>query len=1183
MDSGFRNLPSPSAFFSACLSPITSQQVHDGDEDGAEFILTNNITSPAKATNPHSHRHPKQPSAFTFENVEKILNCVPLVVDPRSPKTRARDIDADSNTIPSSPNSPHPGGLLAHVNNGNNKLGSINDLASSVPPLSITNSNSNTAANFFPPTNPALMRNRIPSSHDESERNNNGGIGGSATPVVSRTTADAIAAAMDVAAAFAEGRPMSDIPKTDISESIIGNHDNVSDSQLLMDHAVVPQQLEDVLGGLWQMASEESRDDDKYDEYRYEEEDEDDVMMMRSMSGSVRDVGIMDSAVNDFVKNTSLSANDMISAGRAKINQFISEMDLGVHSHIDDEVQREGNDHDNDEVFDAHDDVNVGGREEDAGSENVLEEFANMMMSPRSLADNDKYMLDGNDDNDDNNHDDSDEYGNDYPPEKSMYRNAARINANDYIMEEDGVVEEEEDEEGYYDEREQQVYEQEMLYAGEDEEPKQELTNEEVNRHFDNIISSFELSLDHHVAKGRNRMQDLIHDEHVTSSEDHRVLTTTTNTTTTTPRGSGGKMDAYSKIRDYQHQKQLRQRQHSPAAAAAKKFNPDEMNVNRLEQENHDDDDASRSSYSSNTSFFFEGTTMGRKLNRSTPPSSPVSVNTNKKIGSGNKNVIDRAKRAVSQVHETMESLNNPTNNEFMNEMEEPSTPNKNYGGQHKSWSQNIVSRRKRILEQRSPKNANIDREGINHNHEDDVAGKEEDCPDDEMMGKLQTMKPSPADQQCFVGNETMDYLVCEEEDHNDFNTGVKSELQEELPMNGSRSQMPGEDFDDQYPEQIDQTSSGLSYESSVNWDALAYSMSENFSVNEYGGDATPEFAEADSTSKIIAVPVVTDTTASLTSMQPVAKKVPTSICAIPSDEEDSLPFSKNISIPAKVPDNFRSKVPPSPESHASTYQNRYVSHKSLSVQVNEDDQLPCPTTTGPKTPWGNETKDRITIIKMRHDEEIEKIRKAREATCGGLTSPSMARTQSEEENVAPNSTNVQNRLQERIVSMKKQHDEDIQKVHVEMSGPMDMMSPRRKGAAELEVQNRIDLMKEQHKQNMDRMRKALANMKNENANGSLHKNRGISPITMKDPNEKHIAECVGLWNLNAKRFEKAKNLIASTKNELSNTNEKTDNDRQTPERPIHFNFDSGTSEKTRSAKMSNKDLLMMNEELEEG
>lgn len=818
-------------------------------------------------------------------------------------------------------------------------------------------------------------------------------------------------------------------------------------------------------------------------------------------------------------------------------------------------------------------------------------------------------------------------------------------------------------------------------------------------------------------------------------------------------------------MRDYETQKELRQRQQlSPGGGRGKNyFNPDEITITTEEEVHHTHDDndndndyneydnASRTSQSSNNSshyFFLEETTMGRKWNRSatsslSPTSSPTvgrakTTPTNPSHSSSSSSsapsVLDRAKRTVSEAHETIEYLNRCHDGsgdyDYNDDREEggeasaatiesnnhtPTGSDNNDKEHSRSWSQGIVSRRLRILEQRSPRNTDnrnedeADAEGrIHHGKEKDevVFGGEGDdeatgvvvVHEQEKLEKMDTvvverrsrgadgsditnegitstMQPeleiegtqeynNDSDIRRDNGkitnfhthtgqmekepsvdndNDTMDNLVCEEEHRvNDaFHDDVLARRNADAIDQPTRIQPVGQDhphvqhvrtasaprafFDDNHDYVgIEQKSSSTSHESStVNWDALAYSMSEERSADEFGGGEFAEsFVSQAANNHIHGAPSLAKKLfrgeqqeidheySSFARTSNFYGKIDESstrtISKVPSDEEGGFtPRQSNASTSTLKPtQKFNSTFPDSrPDiSYTSTYTSSPPSHLVDNNKIVINDQPPR------LAPWEvqseNSSTSRVDLIKRRHDEEIEKIRKNRTANPENPSSTPVGRVRSEEENVpmSPNSMNEINDLKERIIAMKRQHENAIQRVHSEVSDS-DTMSPRRQQVADMEIQSRIEQMTTQHKKNMESMRRALENLKHEKGAGNTadafdtpkSKVRrhlyNLQTDTSGDPNQRHIAECVGLWKINSQRFEKAKEAIASCKNEQSERNGSS-----------HFSFDgediniaagSSQNQATGNAndkkivqtpvKMSNEELMKINAELEEG
>ena len=148
-------------------------------------------------------------------------------------------------------------------------------------------------------------------------------------------------------------------------------------------------------------------------------------------------------------------------------------------------------------------------------------------------------------------------------------------------------------------------------------------------------MSSFELALDRDASSGKERAQVMAE--------------------TTTPRSSNGGSGVFDGALSLQRRKQLHQRRRQQRGRRMR----DESSTNN---NHHEEDDISKASYATHQSdaSFLEGTTMGSKLTRKTPPPSPITTvpaEVKDEVILQDGSVLDRAKRAVTQVHQTMEAI----------------------------------------------------------------------------------------------------------------------------------------------------------------------------------------------------------------------------------------------------------------------------------------------------------------------------------------------------------------------------------------------------------------------------------------------------------------------------------------------------------------------------------------------
>jgi hypothetical protein len=215
---------------------------------------------------------------------------------------------------------------------------------------------------------------------------------------------------------------------------------------------------------------------------------------------------------------------------------------------------------------------------------------------------------------------------------------------------------------------------------------------------------------------------------------------------------------------------------------------------------------------------------------------------------------------------------------------------------------------------------------------------------------------------------------------------------------------------------------------------------------------------------------------------------------------------------------------------------------------------------------------DRIEQIKRQHDEEIAKVR-------------GMVETKSDEENEVPISPNTSTNQvkKQRAEFMKKPQEMNLPTQFLDYSSFSDHhgMTPRTQ-----EVHYRIEAMKLQHQNNMERMRHALDDLKQggdeSSYYGDLLSPTAADPATYTNNNdEKHIAERVGEWKSNAEKFNEARERFASWK--VAPT--------PTPKQQVtshHFNFDEArtprrqTEDKTVRLDQSIRELMKENEKLEE-
>lgn len=523
--------------------------------------------------------------------------------------------------------------------------------------------------------------------------------------------------------------------------------------------------------------------------------------------------------------------------------------------------------------------------------------------------------------------------------------------------------------------------------------------NEAVNRHFDTIMSDFEFALDREKKESKT---------------------------------------VYDKLKKYQMQKNFVKHSRRGKVKSPPRQEEDDVGSKTSHVTNH------------TTASFLQSTTMGRKLNHSTPPS-PGSL-AGSSVDGSREGILDRARQTVTKVNQVIGSisdeeevkvekrgvheshadrrrqLHQPStfqpprqqmNHPAPNAVAKPSPVNMPSSSTNEAESTPVAQYKKRLLEQRS-RRMHRDLKSSSRESDDGSSGRSFENVEKPMTPEL-GMKPQESKQPPpSMDVPTLDTLI-QAASQDEANLGI--------------------------------CSSGMdSFDSSVNWDALAYS--ESMSVSDHRGSTLNESSSA------------------------AAGQVSAKVDILSPVNEQPHP---SIDLSNKSNQQPEFKVP-SP-----------VDHTALLGRIEE--------------------------IKKRHSEEMIKIQMESPKAASQLEADApddecyngtMVNPASEEENqpLSPNSMN-------------------------ECSS-----STTNSPTHESNIQRRIELMKQEVEKNADNMMVDL------------------------DNNELHLNECVGLFKLNSKKFEKVMaNTPASTRQSAS-----------------RFNFD-----RSPKSAASTKDLMLRNLELEQG
>jgi hypothetical protein len=727
-------------------------------------------------------------------------------------------------------------------------------------------------------------------------------------------------------------------------------------------------------------------------------------------------------------------------------------------------------------------------------------------------------------------------------------------------------------------------------------ESKKYSDEDEANRHFDEIFSSFELSLN------RNAVSD--NESSIIHVRDKTELQNSPN---------------------HHNRTKL-----SSLAAAAHKMKTQGTCKDTLQVKQHD---ARRANYSSSIpSTFLEGTVMGRKLNhRFTPPSSPASSDTSKPVAissirNASESIINHANRSEKAHHRpTLQSLSAPsktskqptsyvdvspetyidlasktifeaknrsTTTPFSDDRSESSDLSKYLVGSLLSVPsdttkvlarsdgndvERLIDRVKKTIFQANDtletaeydmhtemKITDVSCEIIDYNL-DEIDFKKFRLQDMQLQDRLLEQSISEGCERGMKRGTEIDDDCPDDEKiiMRDFEQNGSMDVGDDVTLDKLLNDCHKDLFGD--------GEGGNSFDSTVNWDGLHYSMSDSLSVsnNSYALNLqSPTFKTTNSRSVSCTMTKIdkdADGSAALlnATRPPLSPPRQSNGNHVEDERLKEIANKNNASsdLPKKKQDRNENK--------SSTNERRPISSNGTMSCLHTEKHT---TPLSPKN--GNDAWDSIEQIKHCHDEEIRNIQMIANDIIKASSSPIVVASTSPKENVAPLSPRnshgtTTSHLNQAIKSVKKN---DEQGGHRELLTPM---TPR----SFEEVQKRIDAMREQHKMNMDKMRGALADIKEDSARyngshcGNEYANNSSSAVKNDDA---HIAQCVGTRKLDTKRSNKAKERYSSWKTNI-NSSARHHGEHDTRS---HFKFDDAIMEKE-SLSPRVKELMLENEELE--
>jgi len=569
--------------------------------------------------------------------------------------------------------------------------------------------------------------------------------------------------------------------------------------------------------------------------------------------------------------------------------------------------------------------------------------------------------------------------------------------------------------------------------------PKKFANDEEANLHFDELFSSFEFSLNRHAV-----------DE-------------------------SPKVNSSREIGRKSSQSSAKQKSLSPLMSAAHKMKTNSSRKELREEEQLQQQH--RDCYPSNSSTFLEGTVMGRKLNhRHTPPTSPGS------------DIVNNLDIFIPPPFLPSTSYMEQTPSTVVDALDGV------IGRANKTLQACEITRKKT-----TPKSSSATTDALKHMTNDLTSFQ--DIVPLEIIGNQARDTFMPADlvisggitQESIIDRakktvfQVQNTLECIADDSRIVDINVDEIILEE-PYHKEQQQQITPEYDGGEVMQIvpradddecpDDEKMGVlspnhnSFDSSVNWDTLNYSMSDTLSTmsTSIKCQASDVTSPKSNTSRGVS------STSFHTKMKDQRHAELSSVIA------NRPPMSPRPSAAMNCMDSKQQQVAITQKQEQSPHTNPPMTNNSMIAYIRRKKQVISPSRPSivendlpPLSPkHTNDARDSIEQIKRRHDEEISNIRLITEDIVKVTSSPVVASADASSDGAMPKSSSNEENVNPTAPTLSSGRNYTKKMKNVSAT-----MTPRTYDTKiRVEVQSRIDAMRELHRKNMDKMRDALDDIK---------------------------------------------------------------------------------------------------------